>query len=98
METQSDPRQPKPAPNSLPAKGTSDPQSADADNATNLPRPDSTPEATPAETAGSEPTPAQPASSAPTETPADPSAASGSSEAPGESDPGASNTSNDEPL
>ncbi|GGG36045.1 hypothetical protein [Hymenobacter glacieicola] len=85
MDPKNTSKQPKPAENTLPAKGTTDTQSADADHATNLPRPEATP-TEPAET------------SSETETPTDSTASTTSSDSGGDSDPSASNTSNDEPL
>jgi hypothetical protein len=92
MKPTLDPRQPKPGANSLAAKGTTDTQSADNDSATNLPRPDSLPAAdSPADDSAT-------VSLQIYDAPADPMAAYTHLESPGESDPGASNTCNDEPL
>ncbi|TGE08182.1 hypothetical protein [Hymenobacter fodinae] len=87
--------QPTPGPNTLPAKGTTDTQRTDADAGTNLPPPATPPAAAPATPAEPEATPDS--ESETTEAPTDPSATSQSDPA-GEADPGASNTSNDEPL
>ncbi|WP_139923789.1 hypothetical protein [Hymenobacter sp. DG01] len=93
MDPRTNPAPPNPAEPTLPAKGTPDTQSSDADKGTNLPRPESTPAAPDTE---------EKASAAPTEPdhemPADATASTTGPDGGAGADPGASNTSNDEPL
>jgi hypothetical protein len=98
MDPKTPPRQPNPADNTLPTKGPADTQSADGPTITNQPRPDSAPTATPPATADAEATAPATESEATTDTPTDPTAAGTQSYMGGDTDPGASNTSNDEPL
>jgi hypothetical protein len=91
MDPRNTPKQTNPAEPTLPTKGTPDTQPADTDNATNLPGPESTPAETEENRPPTDPEPAS-------DTPTDATASTAASDAAGESDPGASNTSNDEPL
>ncbi|QJX47772.1 hypothetical protein HMJ29_12805 [Hymenobacter taeanensis] len=97
MEPNPSPQPPTPGPNTLPAKGTADTQRAGADVSTNLPPPDSTPASAPPAAPNSEEDTTGSASETITEVPTDPTVASEAGPS-GDADPGASNTSNDEPL
>ncbi|MBX0290636.1 hypothetical protein K3G63_09320 [Hymenobacter sp. HSC-4F20] len=93
MDPRNKSTEPKPAEPTLPAKGTTDTQSADSDNGTNLPRPASAPATTEAEESASA-ADATPTSEAPTDATPSTTSSGGDEDA----DPSASNTSNDEPL
>ncbi|MGY2132110.1 hypothetical protein ACW9KT_07770 [Hymenobacter sp. HD11105] len=98
MDPKTPPKQPNPADNSLPSKGTADTQSADGPTVTNQPRPDSAPTAAPPPTPDAEaPTPVA-KNDAAADILTDPTAAGAQSDMGGDTDPGASNTSNIEPL
>ncbi|GAB3289358.1 hypothetical protein [Hymenobacter tenuis] len=94
MQTSPDPKQPKPADNSLASKGTTDTQSADSDAGTNLPRPESALAAAP----NSEENMPASETEAASETPTDATASDTDLDTGGDSDPSASNTGHDEPL
>ncbi|RPD45324.1 hypothetical protein DNI29_18235 [Hymenobacter sediminis] len=90
MDPRNTPKQPNPAEPTLPTKGTPDTQSADVDG-TNLPRPESAPSETEEDTSSTE-------NETTSDTPTDATASTAASDTGGDTDPGASNTSNDEPL
>jgi hypothetical protein len=98
MDPKTPPKQPNPADNTLPTKGTSDTQSTDANHVTNQPRPDSAPTTTPPAAPTSENDRPSFESETAMDVTTDPTAAGTPSEISGDSDPRASNTSNDEPL
>jgi hypothetical protein len=98
MDPKTPPKQPNPADNTLPAKGTPDTQSADANHVTNQPRPNSAPTvASPADSTSEDDASASESETAMDST-TDPTASGMQSVMDNDADPGASNTSNDEPL
>ncbi|OON68889.1 hypothetical protein [Hymenobacter sp. CRA2] len=97
--SQPDPKQPNPAANTLPTKGTPDSQRDDAAQVTNLPRPANTSStAKPSAAPQSDAETPTPDSQAAREILADPSAADIQPDTHGDTDPGASHNNDAQPL